>query len=46
MGKNKNKQDMQTMIEESNDSKNAKNGYNFRGNSARQPGINSTKGKR
>jgi len=46
MGKNKNKQEMQSMIDESNDSRNAKNGYNTRGNPAKQPGINNTKGKK
>lgn len=35
----------QSMIDNSNDSRNAENGYLGRGNSGTQPGIVNTKGK-
>ncbi len=46
MGKGTLKQKNQALQDESRASQNADNGYNFRGNSARQPGVFDTKNKR
>lgn len=46
MGSSGERQRQQAFIAETKSSMNAKNGYNFRGNTGREPGIKDTKGKR